>query len=299
MSDQHVELHFREPPALNEVILQHRAGGLLGRPVLLRAAAIPADGGPSTIELQHTRPANATTAPGTKVLPARTMVISYAVQPKLDKLESVISQSWACPKATELLASSQAQLLVSELHQPDQSQPHGERLEQFHAVLRAILEQTKPIAMVFVHSQQVVDPAVYRESLNDAPQLRPGTINVRLFRISESNNDLLMDTRGLAALGLKDLQCHYRDLDPNAVSRVLFNTAIYQIEKGPVIESGHTIQGVRPGSRWTVQLEDSLAEPKRKVLDLDPGNPHAAGNRQRNATTEAPADSATEPESNG
>jgi hypothetical protein len=50
-------------------------------------------------------------------------------------------------------------------------------------------------------------------------------------------------------------------------------------QKGPVIESGQTVAGIQPGSKWRCQFENSLLEPKRELLDLNPGGPHAAGNR--------------------
>jgi hypothetical protein len=88
-----------------------------------------------------------------------------------------------------------------------------------------------------------------------------------------------MDTRGLTETGLHDLQYHFRDLDPKEVACVLFNTAVYIFQKGPVIESGQTVAGIEPDSRWRCQFENALLEPKREVLDLNPGKPHAAGKR--------------------
>ena len=90
-----------------------------------------------------------------------------------------------------------------------------------------------------------------------------------------------MDTLGLAALGLPDLQCHFRGLAPEAVAPLLYNTAYYIFEKGDVIDDGHTVEGVTPGERWPCQHEASLVEPRRVVIDLDPGPAHAAGNRKR------------------
>jgi hypothetical protein len=78
-----------------------------------------------------------------------------------------------------------------------------------------------------------------------------------------------MDTRGLAEIGLHDLQCHFRKLDPMAVARVLFNTGGYIFGEGPVIESGQTVAGIEPGSKWRCQFEDSMVGPKREVLDLN------------------------------
>jgi hypothetical protein len=104
-------------------------------------------------------------------------------------------------------------------------------------------------------------------------------LNVRFFNISNSPGEMIMDTRGLHELGLHDLQCHFRELEPNGVSRVLYNTALYIFEHGAVIESGHTVAGIDPDSRWKCQFENSLLAPEREILDLNPGPPHAAGGR--------------------
>jgi len=89
------------------------------------------------------------------------------------------------------------------------------------------------------------------------------------------------DPRGLGALGLPDLQCHFFDLEPSAVARVLYDAAFYVFEHGDVIEDGHTIQGVDAGSKWRARHLESLVGPMRVVLDLDLGVKHAAGSRAR------------------
>jgi hypothetical protein len=55
------------------------------------------------------------------------------------------------------------------------------------------------------------------------------------------------------------------------------NTAIYITQNGAVIESGHTIAGIDPGSMWSCQFEESLIEPQRVLLDVNPGVDYAAG----------------------
>jgi hypothetical protein len=95
---------------------------------------------------------------------------------------------------------------------------------------------------------------------------------------------MIMDTLGLAALGLPDLQCHFRTLVPGEVAAVLHNTAYYLFEHGDVIDDGHTVAGIEPESRWTCQHEKSLLKPSRIVLDLNPGPPFAAGGRKAKTT---------------
>lgn len=108
-----------------------------------------------------------------------------------------------------------------------------------------------------------------------------GVVNVRLFRIENDPGVTVMDTIGLHCLGLPDLQCHFRDLDPGAMARVLYDTAAYVFENGDVIEDGHTVAGVGGDEHWRCQHEDALVEPRREVLDIDPGDPFAAGGRHR------------------
>jgi hypothetical protein len=128
----------------------------------------------------------------------------------------------------------------------------------------------------------MLSPADIVERYSDPRELANplhGFLNVRFFRISNSDGDVLMDTLGLSALGLTDFQIHYRGLEPESVARLLYNLGAYTFEKGDVIEDGHTVDGVDKKSRWTCRHEDSLIDPQRVVLDIDPGQPFAAGSR--------------------
>lgn len=144
-----------------------------------------------------------------------------------------------------------------------------------------MIEVTHPDALVFQHSQEVIEPAVYLKSCDKEPILRPGSLNVRFFQISGSDGEMLMDTRGLTEIGLHDFQCHFRDLDPTEVARILLDTAVYVFQNGPIIESGQTVEGIQPESKWLSQFENALVEPEREVLDLNPGEPYAGGKRKR------------------
>jgi hypothetical protein len=210
-------------------------------------------------------------------LPAQTTILAADQPPQLEAYRQDIQQSWRSRHAEELLRGCKETRLVAEMMA--QLLPPHDRVSLFHGVLRAAIEVTEPDALVFKHSQQVIEPADYLAAGDQAPIFRPGSLNVRFFNISDSGGDMIMDTRGLADVGLHDLQCHFRDLDPTAVARVLFNTSVYIFDKGPVIESGQTVAGIEVNSKWRCQFENSLLEPKREVLDLNPGKPHAAGKR--------------------
>ena len=183
------------------------------------------------------------------------------------------SQTWDWPEADTALADAQASVLVTELN----AEPYGprDRAASLGATVAALSAATSPVAISWPTSQRVSDP--------DAPTTDGlgGLINVRLFTVSDEEDERLMDTRGLAPLGLPDLQIHFRDLEPGALAGLLYATASYLLEAGDVIADGHTISGPDGDEHWLCHHEDSLVAPPRRVVDIDPGDPYAAGRRAR------------------
>ena len=212
-------------------------------------------------------------------VPIQTAVLSAGKSSDPKAYSDHIQQSWSCNDAVERIERCTTSLLVSEMMARN-SEP-AVRIRLFHGVLHSLVEITRPHAIVFRHSQQIVSPETYLESCSKDPIYRTGALNVRFFTISNSDtDDMIMDTRGLDEIGLHDLQCHFHNLDPNQVSQVLFNSAYYLFEKGPIIESGQTLAGTDPESKWVCQFENSLLEPMRELLDLNPGPLFSAGSQQ-------------------
>jgi hypothetical protein len=213
-------------------------------------------------------------------IPAQTCVFPTDRPFQLTKaLEGDLQQSWSFPEASEVVGRCRHTVLVTDL----MSSPldYRERLGLFQDALAGVLEAVPVLAIHWRPTGQFIDPRRYLEAYREggANRFFAGSLNVRFYNISNSPGDMVMDTLGLAALGLPDLQCHFRGLEPGRVAALLSNTGYYLYEQGDVIENGHTIEGLESGSRWRCQHEDSLLPPARVVLDLDPGPPHAAGRR--------------------
>jgi hypothetical protein len=271
MGMQIVELHFAAEPKCDYLAIKSRAETLLDEQLDAPAVESAKD---ALLLFHRQHPIqfkDAVIAPQTALLRASKPI-------NIDSYADDIQQSWGFRDCAPVLSTSRHTILVTEMMA--RTLPALDRVHLFHGVLQAVIELTKPIALVFKHAQQVVQPQAYLDHAGDVPILRPGSLNVRFFNISSSSGDMLMDTRGLSEIGLHDLQCHFRDLDPNEVSAVLFNTAVYLFENGPVIESGNTVAGIGEGSKWLCQFENALIPPEREVLDLNPGAPYSAGGRK-------------------
>jgi hypothetical protein len=199
-----------------------------------------------------------------------------------DALEPLVAQSWWWRDAAAVAARcTHARRLADHLFV---TLDHRRRIRQFHRILAAAVEALPCRALAWWPSQQVIAPDDFLGTMRaeglESPA--PGALNVRLFRLGRGDEEtgegaFLMDTLGLGALGLLDLQCRFRGLDPHEVSHVLQATGIYLWQHGPVIRSGDSVQGLRPTDRWRCRAQRSAAEPERELLDLDPGFPFGLG----------------------
>ncbi|HKF23084.1 MAG TPA: DUF4261 domain-containing protein [Candidatus Angelobacter sp.] len=193
-------------------------------------------------------------------------------------LEEALQQSWMWPGAREAVAKCNTSLLLTDLIAgglaPDT------RLKLFHSALDSVLAVAPCQAIWWMTAQHVIDPVVYvddRTSVDFHP-IR-FAVNVRLFKISDRPGEMIMDTLGLGTVGLPDLQCHFRGINPNEIARVLYNSANYIFANGDIVEDGNTIQGTTSDDKWKCHHEEALVKPNRIVIDINPGNPFAAGNR--------------------
>ncbi len=134
------------------------------------------------------------------------------------------------------------------------------------------------IGIYWPHSQSLTPREYYEEPHwhNARYHFLDGGLNVRFFRL-QGTDEMLFDTLGLTAIGLTDLQFHCKNLEPDEVVVFLRNLASYLYEYGDIIEDGNTVEGIHH-EHWICQREGSMAEPRRTVLDINPGA-FAGGNR--------------------
>lgn len=108
-------------------------------------------------------------------------------------------------------------------------------------------------------------------------------VNARFFTI-QGKNDMIVDTRGLYAIGLPDIQCHFHNLNPNDVVGYVYTIASYIYCNDQPIKNGDTVDGLLNGSininvQWKCHYEDALVQPARPVIDICAGE-FASGGRE-------------------
>jgi hypothetical protein len=195
-----------------------------------------------------------------------------------EALAPSLQQSWWWRDAAATVRRCRHSLTVAE--EPNDL-PHRERFSKFQRQLSSVVEVLDPAALHWKPTQQFIRPANFLEALGEVGFEYPalGALNVRLFAI-EGGEDTLMDTLGLGALGLWDLQCHFHSLPPDRVATWMLETArAYFLGEDRAIRDGGTIAGPNGGARWRIHAEEALMAPERVLLDVDPGKPYAAGDR--------------------
>lgn len=215
------------------------------------------------------------------IAPLLTVVFPGSSLASDDKALPDASQTWDWAGAETALERCTGSVIVSELlanlFTPDQ------RVSGLMSVLRVLIRHTSPRAVFWPTSHRVTDPAQFD------PESLDGVLNVRFFTVESPGADegsglqssMVMDTLGLDLFELPDIQCHYRDFDPKDVATMLYGTAVYVYSEGDVIDDGHTISGPSGDEHYPCRHAPALVPPARTVLDVDLGEPYAAGRRER------------------
>ena len=194
-------------------------------------------------------------------------------------INSAMQQTWDWPEKEAVVKRCRFKIIVSDFHA--KGLDNITRLKLFNTCLASVLKGSSCMGILWSNSVKLVSPQMYMQALKakDVQDYLYGALNVRLFPTGENGSEFVMDTLGLGAFGLPDLQCHFKGFSPEEVAGVLINYGYYIFEKGDVIGDGHTVQGIKDEHKWTCRHEVSMAHPQRRVVDLNPEELNSAGNR--------------------
>lgn len=208
-------------------------------------------------------------------MPAQTSLMPAPHRPA-SAYETAVQQAWHWPNAEAVIGECRHSVFLTDMMAS--GLPPKDRLRLISGALRAVLETAPCDAVYFRESDKLLEPGDYLTAI-EAGGILYGAMNVRFFNVQGTGSEreeMLMDTVGLTALGVPDVQCHYFDLEPGEVAQQITNLGYYLFDAGDVIKDGETF-GPTEHMRWRCEHQYALAGPHRIVLDVDPGHPHYAG----------------------
>lgn len=194
------------------------------------------------------------------------------------------SQLWDCPDGESLLDSCRFQLMLSDFLASNLD--YKLRCRMLTRWLELALGLFPDCAAVWIPaSGKLLTPGqiLHNPYRGDDRFIYFG-VNVRFFNVL-GTDDMMVDTLGLYAIGLPDIQYHFHDLNPDPVVNHAYGVASYIFEHNAPIKSGETIAGIGENGqteariKWKCQYERSLLQPERDVMDICPGE-YASGNRK-------------------
>jgi hypothetical protein len=212
---------------------------------------------------------------GERATPLLTVITRGSRPGEGGKVLPDVSQTWDWDGAEAAVADCRYSLLVTEMF--GAANPPRTRWSAMSGVVAELSRLTLPLVLSWPQSQRVGDPTLFTADDLD------GLINVRYFNIANDPGTMVMDTLGLHVFDLPDVQCHFRDRQPGEIAEMLFATGAYLFRSGDVIEDGNTISAPNGDERLICFHEPALLEPTRQVIDVDLGDPYAAGQRNRSA----------------
>ncbi|MFM2151745.1 MAG: hypothetical protein RL199_180 [Pseudomonadota bacterium] len=187
--------------------------------------------------------------------------------------QTALSQTWDWPGAPAAMARVRDAMEIT-LTPGDLDRRAV--LARMQAAVEALLEQVETVAIHWVSAERLVSVESFRDAMAHGGAPADHAINVRLFRVGDGRSgEGLMDTRGLSAFGLPDLECHFVGLELGDVGRLLMAYAEYAFEKGDVLHDDAMVRGVRSHEEWECKRGRAKALPDRDVVAFVPSAPHA------------------------
>ncbi|WP_339303145.1 DUF4261 domain-containing protein [Paenibacillus sp. FSL R5-0519] len=207
-------------------------------------------------------------------IPAQTCMLPVNEIADRARFGGAVQQAWHWPEVGQVVKASRYSIRIHDMFTA--AMPRKQRLELFQKTVLAIMESLTCDALYWYGSDKLVEPEAYTQAQEREEHLY-AAMNVRMYQAggTEEQRGLVMDTVGLSALGVPDVQCHFVGLDPDTVAQTLLGAAYYIFDQGDVLQDGQTL-GSSGGRRWRCEHQAALIAPGRYVIDLDPGDEHAA-----------------------
>jgi hypothetical protein len=181
------------------------------------------------------------------------------------ELSGPAETAWHWPEAEATLRPHQAHLLVT----ASSAKAHlTELMLALTYVVAAAALSAPAVGIYWGGATQVhkVEDFVHEAREAGKEQL-PLYLWLRFGLVGEDDGTTSLHTTGLAELELMEIEFPHSAFDPQTLVDRAFNIAHYLLDKGPVLEDGHTI-GISAEERISISHGPSMFEPTRRVYRL-------------------------------
>ena len=253
------ELLYNQPARLDIEALAERVGTQM--PVVVMAQVTSEEGGAASIGYAD----RMVDVDGTK-LPAMANIAWSGSRINVADYRSAIEQTWEWDGARKALGRCWYKLIVGDI--TGSRLPYAERYVRLTTLTAACVQLTEPQACFWKEAGCLVEPWRFEERVARFCSVRQFNFGVGFERH--------MDTLGLAAIGLPDVELRFARLEPERVAAFLYRTAEYLFEKGDVINDGDTVPSPDPAVHWKTVHDVATQAPSRVVVKIIPDERYAA-----------------------
>ena len=179
-------------------------------------------------------------------------------------------QNWHWREAASKIRFCKYEILITEKSLPNVA--YKQRVTVFSDFLTSVIKSVKPSVVYSKNAEKLLDPedVIACNFGTEADMLHPIS-NIRMFKISDSaEGTLLMDTIGMNALGLPDIEIVFNDRNPAKMGELLLRYSNFIFDIGDNIRDGEYLEGTTPTERWRCEKRNSMLLPDRYVLHLAP-----------------------------
>ena len=213
-------------------------------------------------------------------MPAQ-VVLSNATEFDESSIDAISrTQFWDIENASEILSKCLYQINIFDMM--SSRLDYKERCEMLMDWLEVVVNLYPSCKAVWIESagKLILPEAIRNDPISREDRFLYYGMNIRFFKV-EDTEDMVIDTLGLYAIGLPDIQYHFKGIDPSKVVEHAFTLAHYTYMENVPVKSGETVAGLQndDGSKWWCQYEESLIQPMREVLDVCAGE-YASGKRE-------------------
>lgn len=196
-------------------------------------------------------------------IPVQIIVIRENSPIKISKLLNSITQTSDNTYIENEIVNCNYSIVISDFMATEIK--YNERIYLFNKFLKGLLEVIPCKAIHWSYSQKIVNPNDFQAAVTESDFYTLfGIINVRYFKFNES---LILDTIGLSALGLPDIQCNFNSLDKGLVATILYDLANKIFINGDYIKDNTELSIMNINFKCSHQF--SLTNPKRVIVNLE------------------------------